>query len=301
MDWKRLKQGAARLAGALGLISLAACTTAPPLPPGAARPALWKLADQDTTIYLFGTIHVLPKDVDWRTPALEQAIASSQELVLETETADLQRTAQVMMSIGVSPGLKPLRERVPEAKRARLDEVVAASGFPMAALDRMETWAAALMLTAASLRKMGLATEQGVEQGLAGTYEGAKKKVLGLETAEIQLGFFDKLSEQSQLTLLDGALEDPAEARKQFEAMMAAWRRGDVDAIARTFDEETLLNRELREVLMTRRNAVWANWLAKRLDQPGTLMVAVGAGHLAGQDSVQAMLKARGFKVQRVQ
>jgi uncharacterized protein len=83
--------------------------------------------------------------------------------------------------------------------------------------------------------------------------------------------------------------------------MLDAWSRGDLKGIARTFDDETQMSPELKDALMRRRNARWAEWLARRLDRPGTVFVAVGAGHLAGADSVQKMLEARGIKAKRVQ
>ncbi len=303
--WTSLRKGAADVAAGIGLLSASACSTVQPPAQAAAqapKPALWKLADEDTTIYLFGTIHLLPKDLDWRTPALERALAESQELYLETDLGgDLMASAQTMMRLGMSPGLPPIADRVPADKREALRKMIASTGVPEMALDRMETWAAALTLLAMSFRQMGLDPEQGVERGLAATHSGARKPVKGLETVEQQFGYFDTLSEESQRTLLVGMIDDPERTRTEFQAMLDAWKSGDTDAIARTFDSETALSPELREVLMKRRNAAWAEWLAKRLDQPGTLMVAVGAGHLAGTDSVQRLLEARGLRATRVQ
>jgi hypothetical protein len=260
---------------------------------------MWKLADADTTIYLFGTIHMLPKDLAWRTPALERAMAESEALVLETELgSDPMAAAQVMMKLAASPGLPPIVERVPEEKRAAFRKMIGEAGVPEKALDRMETWAAALTLMAVTFQKMGLSGAAGVERGLAAGY---KKPVKGLETVEQQFGYFDQLSESAQRALLVGMIDDPKVARAELDAMMNAWRSGDLEAIARTFDSETALSPELREVLMKKRNAAWADWLAKRLDEPGTVMVAVGAGHLAGKDSVQRMLRAKGLKTTRVQ
>jgi uncharacterized protein YbaP (TraB family) len=176
--------------------------------------------------------------------------------------------------------------------------MIGSAGVPEAALNRMETWAAALTLMAVSFRQMGFSSEEGVERSLSAGYS---KPVKGLETVEQQFGFFDQLSEGAQRALLTGLIDDPAEAKKQFEAMLAAWRSGDTKAIARTFDSEKALSPELRQVLMAKRNANWADWLAKRLDQPGTVLVAVGAGHLAGKGSVQELLKARGLTATRVQ
>ena len=83
--------------------------------------------------------------------------------------------------------------------------------------------------------------------------------------------------------------------------MLAAWANGDLKGIERTFDDETQMSPELKAALMSKRNAAWADWLAKRMEKPGTAFVAVGAGHLVGEDSVQAMLKKKGIKAKRVQ
>jgi uncharacterized protein YbaP (TraB family) len=292
--WTKLKRGLAALAS----LSVAACATPQPAA-DEARPALWKLSDADTNIYLFGTIHLLPKGLKWRTPAIERAMAESEALYLETELGnDPMAAAQTMMKLGISPGLPPIAERVPAEKQDAFRKMIASAGVPEAALDRMETWAAALTLMAVSFRQMGFSAEEGVERSLSAGYS---KPVKGLETVEQQFGFFDQLSEEAQRALLTGLIDDPGEAKKQFEAMLSAWRSGDTKAIARTFDSEKALSPELRNVLMARRNAAWADWLAKRLDEPGTVMVAVGAGHLAGKGSVQELLKAKGLKATRVQ
>ncbi len=298
----RLKKGAAAALAGLGLASASAAQAPQAASAAPARPAMWKVADKDTTIYLFGTIHLLPKGVEWRTPALDAAIAASDTLYLETDLgSDPMAAAQTMMRLGMSPGLPKIVERVPAAKRDAFRKMIADIGVPEAALDRMETWSAALTILAMSFRKMGLDPAAGVEQGLTASYKGKKKPVKGLETVEQQFGYFDRLSEASQRAFLTGMIDNPADARKEFQAMLDAWKRGDVDAIARTFDSETALSPELRDVLMKRRNAAWAEWVAKRLDQPGTVMVAVGAGHLAGNDSVQRLLRSRGLKATRVQ
>jgi uncharacterized protein YbaP (TraB family) len=291
-----------KIAALFASLSVGACATVQPAATGAG-PALWEISDADTKIYLFGTIHLLPKGLNWRTPVLERAIAESDELVIETLIGDNPAAqGQTMMKLGTNtPGLPPLTERVPAESRDELSKVIAASGMPPAVLDRMETWVAALTLSAVSYRAMGLQADLGVEQGLSGDYKAKSRTISGLETVEEQLGYFDQLSEGAQRELLVSVLDDPAEAKKQFEAMLATWSRGDVAGIARTFDTEMKKTPELREVLLKGRNARWAQWLDDRMDRPGTVLVAVGAGHLAGSDSVQEMLRARGFQAKRLQ
>ncbi|HEX9955000.1 MAG TPA: TraB/GumN family protein [Allosphingosinicella sp.] len=270
--------------------------------PRAPRPALWKVSDADTTIYLFGTIHLLPEGQGWRSPALEKALAGSDELVLEIANIDDQMaSAQAMAKLGMSPNLPPFRERVPEAKRATLDAMIAESGLPAAVFDRLETWAGALPLLGVTFKRLGLDPSSGVETTLTEGWKKSGKPVRGLETIEEQLGFFDTMPEAEQRAFLEGVLEPSGAAAKQFAAMLDAWAKGDEAALNRAFADEQNLTPALRQVLLTRRNARWADWLDKRMDQPGTVFVAVGAGHLAGPDKVQAFLKKHGHKAKRVQ
>ncbi|HEX9964016.1 MAG TPA: TraB/GumN family protein [Allosphingosinicella sp.] len=300
MAWGNRK-GWLRLALA-GMLPLTGCAAEAAPAAKAARPAMWKVADEDTTLYLFGTIHLLPKGQAWRTPAMEAALSGSQELVLEVANVDdMMAGAQAMAKLGLSAGLPPIAERVPEGKRAALRAMIAESGLPEAVFDRLETWAAALSLLGVTFKRLGLEPELGVEKQIGAPFRTAGKTVTGLETVEQQLGYFDTLSEGAQRALLLSVVEDSADTRAQFKAMLGAWAAGDLKGIARTFDDETQMSPELKAALMSRRNAAWADWLARRMEKPGTVFVAVGAGHLAGQDSVQSMLKKKGLKAKRVQ
>ena len=100
---------------------------------------------------------------------------------------------------------------------------------------------------------------------------------------------------------MSGAIENPQAMRAQFDDMLKSWLTGDVDAIGETFNRDLQSSPELKAALLTRRNYNWSQWIERRMTQPGTVMVAVGAGHLAGNDSVQRYLQSRGYKVKRLQ
>jgi uncharacterized protein YbaP (TraB family) len=305
----KLTTRGSRLVAFLAAFALAACSLAPraeapaaPTAPAAAHPALWKLADRDTTIYLFGTFHLLPQGMAWRSRKLEDAMGKSGELVMELgDPGDPAAAAQVMASLGFSPGLPPLLERVPEARREELRQMIAESGLPAPLLDRLETWAAAFSLLSVTFKRFGVSADAGVEPSLIQSYKQSGKPIRGLETIAEQLGIFDGLSEDAQRAFLVGMLDDPAGMKEKFALMLKAWSEGDVDGIAATFNDDVSMSSELLDLLLKKRNARWADWLAHRMEQPGTIFVAVGAGHLAGPDSVQAMLAAKGLKTKRVQ
>lgn len=266
------------------------------------HPAMWKLADSDTTIYLFGTFHLLPDGQSWRTPEFDKALASAGELVLEVANIDdVQAVQQASAKLALGQGLPPLAERVPEEKRAQLAALMKDAGIPPQALDPLKTWMAAVALASISFQRLGLQSTNGVEMTLTGPFRSSGKPVKGLETIEEQFGFFDHLSEESQRKFLVGVLESPEDMKKELAAMLEAWSKGDLPGIARTFDEEMKATPELQSVLMAQRNARWAEWIKNRMEQPGTVFVAVGAGHLAGKDSVENMLAAKGLKAERVQ
>jgi len=290
------------LSALFALALLAACGGTEAKAPTPAHPALWKVSDADTTIYLFGTIHLLPKGLKWTTRAMAKAMAASQGLVLEVALdKDPAKLGAVMMKLARNPSLPPILDRVAPSKRAALQKVITDSGLSLAYLDGLETWAAALGIASASNAKLNLSYEDGAETQLTSAFEKMGKPVGGLETAEQQLGYFDTLPEASQRQFLTSIADDTANADKEFAAMIAAWKAGDVRRIAVTFDDEMKLSPDLAEVLLHRRNNNWAGWISERMKKPGTVFVAVGAGHLAGKRSVEELIALRGFKVTRLQ
>ena len=296
--YKRL----ARRIAAFGAVAMTACAAAPATEAKVASPAMWKVADQDTTIYLFGTIHLLPPGTKWRSPVFDKAVSGSDTLVVETDIDESNPTATVseLFKLAISEGLPPLSDRVKPEKRAALAMAIAKSGVPAAAFDKMETWAAAFLLLGVQFRDLGLENGSGVETTLKKQFAAGGKSVGELETNAEQLGFFDTLSEPSQRAFLDGVLDDSSAMRAQFGGMLDAWTQGDVAGIAKSFNSDIGDSPELMDALLSRRNANWARWVKGRLDKPGTVMVAVGAGHLAGDQSLVAMLEKQGVKVTRV-
>ncbi|MCJ7422058.1 TraB/GumN family protein [Sphingomicrobium astaxanthinifaciens] len=265
-------------------------------------PALWVTRDDDTTIYLFGTFHLLPEDYEWRTPTIDSAIAASDTLVVETiiDRDEPEALGLLMARMGMAQDLPPIVQRVAPAKRPLLRQKIARSGLPESAFDLMESWAAGLTLFGLTATQLGLTAEAGVETDLRAAFALQGKAIEQLETNEQQLTYFDTLSLEAQRDFLESVIVSDEQTKAAFGAMLAAWTRGDTDAIAATFNEGMPMGTEIRSAILTRRNRDWADWIAARLDTPGTVFVAVGAGHLAGGDSLLLMLEAAGHPVTRL-
>jgi len=272
---------------------------------GLSAPALWRFGDEDTTIYLFGTIHALPPGYKWRDARLDRAMARSDTLVIET-VIDKDPMAIARLFPPPDPTLPPILDRVPAKDRDEFAKQITRSGLDQAALDRMPTWQAAFLMMGALMKDLGIAREAGVENSISKDFAvppkpgGKPRAIEGLETPASQLALFADLSEDDQRELLTSMATGQSKALNDYVELLNAWTRGDQIAIARSFEDDEDLTPHLREALLRKRNASWAQWLTARLATPGTIFVAVGAGHLAGPVSVQAFLAARGICVRRI-
>lgn len=267
-------------------------------PPGMVPgPALWMVGDADTTIYMFGTVHALPKDKPWFDQRIAAALASSDELVTEIDVSQGASSGQALADAGKLPEGESLRGLMDDASRRNYEAALIGLGLPVETLDRMEPWLAAMTLALLPLQRSGYTSDSGVELTL-GTEAGAKKRG-ALESIDDQINLFDKMPLETQLAFLNETVSGVPLATASLDAMIGEWIKGDAQQLARLMNAE-LADPVLYDRLLVQRNANWAGWIDERLDTPGTVFVAVGAGHLAGKGSVQDLLKKRGIKVRRI-
>lgn len=271
----------------------------------APRPAIWLLQDEDTKIYLFGTNHVLPEGFRWRSEAVERVIRESAELVMEIAEDEVSSDEAMLESRFMGKSV-PLLWRVSPQYRPRLQLIMAASGLPEDYFNALHTWAAGFVVMAVQAMAMygdeegQLPELTGVEDILTEEFRRAGKPISAVETSRQQMDMFRTLPRNAQQAFLESLLGAPEDEEEEAEAPVSgeqAWVSGRLDLLAR---EAETMPPELYEALLTRRNRAWTDWLEQRLEQPGTVLFAVGALHLAGPDSVQNMLAARGLQTQRI-
>ncbi len=269
--------------GAL-LLTLAGCGK----PSIEAHPALWRISDGDTTIYLLGSIHLLPPDINWRTALIERAIATSDTLVLESspdEMVDFRTMAQ-------GANLKPVNDRVSPGKRQLLDGMIARSGIARETLDGYKDWALATTFATGDAIAAGATTQNGVEAKLWSAFKSDKKTRLAFYTVKEQLDQLNALPEADQREMLENTLS----GKENYGETLRAWIRGDVASIEKTAECTPLEGK-----LVGQPNNRWTQWITARMKQPGTVLVAVGLGHMAGPYALPKLLVARGLKVERIE
>jgi uncharacterized protein YbaP (TraB family) len=276
---------------------LAACGTA--APGQTARPAMWLVEDDDTHIYMLGTMHALPRGTEWDAGKVANAIDSADELVMELSPAELAAAGGVFQTL--APRTPPLAidARLSGEALARY-RALEASGSPFGG-EAFDDWAVMVLMGQRVAQQAELSPADGVETGLTAQFKAAGKPIAGLETAEAQLMMFETLDAATQRALLTRAAEGSADAVKDVGALTAAWSRGDVAALDKVINEDVDAVPAARKAILTDRNRRWSAWVKRRMGQPGTVLMAVGAGHLVGADGVPAMLEAEGLKVSRVQ
>lgn len=300
--WQKVRHGIAGGMAALSLL-LSGCAVGPSAvaerpPIGAVPgPALWQVSDEDTTIYLFGTVHALPQGTQWLDARVQRAFDASGELVTEVDLAAMRASGASLAGAGMLPEGQSLRELMQPANREAFEAALVTLGLPVEAFDRMEPWLAAMSLSLLPVVRAGYQSDAGVETALASKAEGKTRS--GLERIEDQIALFDTLPMAAQLAYLDQAVHQMPSASSSLDAMVAEWLAGDAEDLAALINAE-VTDSDLHARLLTRRNTNWAGWIADRLNRPGTVFVAVGAGHLAGKGSVQDQLRGRGLTVTRV-
>jgi uncharacterized protein len=284
----------------LSFAAASAAQTPAPAPKLMADPALWVVKDKDTTIYLMGTVHVLKPGTVWLDGGVKKAYDASSEIVLELLQPEPTAAQAIIGRYAVDPDGPPLTQKLSPELRVKYEKVAAELGLPTAALEKYEPWFVSTILSITAIGKAGYNPESGVERQITGAAKRDAKRMGALETMEEQLGFFASLPEAAQLTLLKASIDQMPEAKSFFDSMVAAWAKGDPATLATMMNEAMKDSPELVDVLLTKRNQRWAKWIDDRLDKPGTIFIAVGAGHLAGKGSVQDWLKARKIVAKRI-
>ena len=280
-------------AALLVCLALAACAAGESAPPP--NPAIWEVSRDGKPVgWLFGTIHALPNDRPWRSKPVAEAIAQADLLVVEAADLDRASLAKAMDALATPVDGPPLAARLPAPLRPDLVAIQRGMGAGASALDRQETWAAALALAAQAGGPKGA----GVDTALLAEFRG--RPVRSLEGARQQLAIFDGLSEQDQRDLLAAVVTGAADAPALERRLAEAWRTGKLADLTPLLDSGLLADQELRQALLVDRNRAWADTIVKLLDPERSPLIAVGAAHMLGPNGLPGLVTERGYTVRRL-
>lgn len=267
-----------------------------------AAPALWKVSDADSAVWLFGSIHLLPADTEWRTPEFEAVLAGAERVYFETDLGPNAQPEIAVLTIqkGFVTDGRLLSDRIEPELLAKVREAAALYDVPMASLLAMRPWLAASTLSVSALTQAGYDPNKGVDSVLQD--EIPKDRQGFLETAAEQIDFLAGSDEASEVQMLEGTLAEADRMVEMTEEMKAAWLDGNPEILGDVFMAEAGgYGDAFIETLINQRNHNWVVKIETMLTGNEDALIVVGAGHLIGEKSLAKLLENKGFLIERVQ
>jgi uncharacterized protein YbaP (TraB family) len=265
-------------------------------------PALWKISGAGTTLYVFGSVHVLKPGTSWLDDDLRQKISSATEIYLEVSPAEQQELfiAGLVLRYGILAKGDSLKNHLPPAVYTEVSAAFRAHGMPEKAFASFKPWTADLTYSALKFLDAGYEQESGVEATITALAQARGIHTEGLETAEFQISLFASLTDQEATEMLKEDLAETDQLEAVMDRLTKSWSRGDLADLAAYFAEQIKDDPKLRKKIITDRNAAWVPKIQAIMGKPGTYLVVVGTGHLVGPESLVAMLRKAGLQVERV-
>lgn len=269
--------------------------------PAWAAPAMWRIADEDSQVWLFGSVHAFETRVKWRTPAFNRALKNADLVYFEMPTSvSDDEYIQALSGLGLNPDGKGLSDYLTKAQRAQLADAVQALKLNPAVVETMRPWFAAMTISGVVGEIAGSKLRPGVEDTIK--HEIPRRKERGLDTLETQLRVLADLSDRTQVKMLMETITGGTRASGEPIDLTASWLGGDVEGMfvptAAAFGKP---GSELYNALLTNRNKRWARQIEKLLATDKNVMVIVGAAHFGGSSGLPALLRKRGLAIERVQ
>lgn len=282
------------------IASMAAALAALVAAAAAADPALWEVQGRANTVYLFGSVHLLPEGGFTVRGALAEALQESERVCLELDPgaeSDAEKTA-ITLARAIDPEGRSLFDLLgDDADRVR--ERAESAGLDLAPFAAFEPWFAGVTVTVMALQAHGFNVEHGVEQIIEAAAREEDKSLCGLETFDGQLGLLDSLPAELQKEVLLQAIDEAENVEAVIGPMIDAWRDGDESGLEDSLDEDFEGYPELADALIYERNRNWAAEVGKMLEGEDDVLLVVGALHLVGPRGLPALLEKRGFRVER--
>ena len=269
--------------------------------PALGAPALWRVADSDTEIHIFGTLHILSDGMNWLSPEARVAFMDADALIVELSGEEIDRAGPLFTTAGKLPEGQTLRSLEGSGIYNDVERLSRKLGLPANHFMENTPWFTGLSLSVIGLVKAGYNPASGADKFFIAQAEGMAKPVFGLETAVQQVALFQNLTVQQEKALLIDTLKQNAQIDVHFAAMQAAWLEGNTTELDHILNDALKIAPGLREQMLTTRNRDWAGKLMQVLDKPGKFFVAVGAGHLTGSDSLILMLEGMGAPPARIE
>jgi len=267
------------------------------------EPALYVVRDADSTIYLFGTVHIRRPGSHWGGANARAALQEAEEVWTELNMADQSEaeSAALILAYGMSINGEPLSSHLTPAQNRQMREITKQLGLPAEMFERMRPWLAAITLSMTPMMQAGYEAEAGADSMIEAQAIANGQRRRAFETMREQISFLANLPIEVQRQMLVDSLEPTDMSAADSDIMQTAWEQGDMETLERyVIDDMREQYPAVYDVLIVRRNNAWMDVLMTELEGSGVDFIAVGAGHLLGEHGLVDQFRARGIVVERV-
>jgi len=266
------------------------------------KTCLWRIQSDNTTAYIQGSIHLLSKDAYPLPPQIEQAFATSDQVILEMDLAVMNdpMTQIEMLTKGMLPTGQTLTDILKPETIDLISKCSKNIGMNIIAFERYKPWMILMVLSATKLQSLGFSPENGIDFYFYKRAVSLNKKIVGLETMNEQLALFDNIVGKDQDAFVEQGLEDFMTIGDDIDSIIKAWRVGDLDKLNAILLKNMHKYPELHDILILNRNKNWMKTIEKTMKSGTTTMIIVGAGHLSGKGGLIQLLKNKNYKLEQL-
>lgn len=274
---------------------------------GTGQPAIWVIEDADTTITIFGTFHMLPDQRDWLTNTIRDAVLASDTIIFETDFFSQEgrdTLEQAFEKYSSRDQQDDAFQLLTEQERGDLSRIIQYLGLNEQEVLAQPPYLAAQEISTAHAMNGGYRFENGADVVLADLASKNGLQFGYMESSEWAVSLILSTNAQSQISSLVETIYTFDQYPHALELLVEKWMDGDVEGMfVLTGDVGSPLcycDQQIYDALLLQRNQLWAKGIEQLLDEPGKYFVAVGAGHLVGDQSMLAMLSKEGIVVKRL-
>jgi len=270
-------------------------------PAAASKHCLWEVAGPSNKVFLLGSLHVLKSDAYPLAKEINHAYSQSPKVVFETDIGGMMDPSvqAKMLSMGLYPEGESLLQNISGDMRRDLQKRMADLGLPLEQFARFKPWLLAVTLTTLELQRLGFSPAYGIDVHYYGRAQSDTKRIDFFEPIDYQLDLLGNMDDEDQIAFLGQTLKDLEIAAEMADDMMMHWQKGQADKLYAVLYKSFEGYSEIEDRLLLQRNKDWLDKIETMLAEPENVFIVVGAGHLVGPESVVALLKQKGYKVQQ--
>ena len=263
------------------------------------RLPLWKIEGKRCTVYVLGSVHFLKKEHYPLPAAINSAFERAKVVVFETDLswATEPKMQAKLLAKATLPGEQTLRDVLSPKVYERLAEQLKNSGLPVEAMEKLRPGMVAMTLALVEMQKLDLDPELGIDRHFDQRARKAGKEIIGLEDPEFQIDLLTGFSKEDGEAMLTSTLNDLHMLKTELGVLLKAWQAGDMKTVADMLNKSLEAHPVLYQRLLVQRNKNWISRVEGLARGDKDSIVIVGAGHLAGKDSLIEMLEKNGWKV----